>query len=451
MMLRRLILAGGTLPLALTLVLALASRAATSAPAPDWPNWRGPTFNGAAPEQSLPTQFSRTEGLAWSSPLPGPSAATPIVFGDRVFISSTDSAGGSLVALCLDRKTGRELWRHKVADGISRDERSNYASPSPLTDGKHVWFFYGQGDLAAYTLDGTKVWARNIQNDFGAFAFQWTFSSSPLLHDGRLYLQVLQRNVPVNGRGKTDGPIESFLLAMSPDTGKDLWRHVRPSDARAESQESYSTPLPFLHEGRPEILITGGDCISGHDPATGRELWRWGTWNPERISHWRLVPSAAFGGGVVLACGPKGSSIFAIKAGQSGTLAENGYAWKSAERELSSDVSTPLFYKGRFYVLNSDRRMLLAVEPATGNILWKGELPGRSKVEASPTAADGKIYVISMSGDAYVLGTGDKFEVLHSTPMGDESDRDIRASIAIARGQLFIRTGKTLFAVGPKN
>lgn len=177
-----------------------------SAPAPDWPNWRGPTFNGAAPEQALPTQFTRTEGLAWSSPLPGPSAATPIVLGDRVFISSTDSAGGSLVALCLDRKTGRELWRHKVADGISRDERSNYASPSPLTDGKHVWFFYGQGELVAYTLDGAN-WSRNIQNDFGAFAFQWTFASSPLLHDGRLYLQVLQRNVPVNGRGKTDGPI----------------------------------------------------------------------------------------------------------------------------------------------------------------------------------------------------------------------------------------------------
>ncbi|MBL9139360.1 MAG: PQQ-binding-like beta-propeller repeat protein [Verrucomicrobiales bacterium] len=443
MMIRRFLLAGSA--------LLLTSAVSAPAWAQDWANWRGPTYNGAAPEQRLPTKFSRTEGLAWSAPLPGPSAATPIISGNRVFISSTDPGAGSLLAMCLDRQTGRELWRHKVAEGIHRDERSNYASPSPLTDGKHVWFFYGQGDLVAYTVEGTEVWRRNIQTDYGAFAFQWTFASSPLLHDGRLYLQVLQRNAPVNGRGRTDGPIESFLLALSPTTGKELWRHVRPSDARAESLEAYSTPLPFLHNGRPEILITGGDCISGHDPSTGRELWRWGTWNPERITHWRLVPSPAFGGGVVLACGPKGSPIFAIKAGQSGTLPDTGFAWKSAERELSTDVSTPLFYQGRFFVLNSDRRMLLKVEPATGAILWKGELPGRAKVEASPTAADGKIYLISMSGEAYVVGTGDQFEVLHSTPMSDETDRDVRASIAIAHGQLFLRTGKTLFAVGPKS
>lgn len=431
-----------------------AALAATVAGTPlfaqDWPQWRGPTFNGAATEQKLPDHFSRTEGVAWTAPMPGPSAATPVISGNRVFVSSTDASSRSLIALALDRTTGKELWRHTVADGDRRDERSNYSGPSPVTDGTHAWFFYGQGELVAYTVEGQEVWRRNLQKDFGAFAFQWTFSASPLLHDGRLYLQILQRDTPVQGRGRTDGPIESFLLALDPKSGKDLWRHVRPSEAKQESLEAYSTPVPYTHNGRTEILITGGDCISGHDPATGREFWRWGTWNPERIGHWRLVPSPVAGNGFALACGPKGSPIFAVKSGQNGTLKDDGYAWKSTDRELSSDVSTPLFYRNRFYVVNSDKRQLLCVEPATGNILWKGEFPGRAKIEASPTAADGKIYVINHSGEVYVAGTGDKFEVLHSTPMGDEGERDLRSSIALAHGTLFIRTGKSLHAVGPR-
>ncbi len=434
-----------------SLALALALLQATaSAQGQDWPNWRGPTHDGAATEQKIPSTFSRTEGLSWSVTLPGPSAATPVVQADRVFVSSTDAADRSLLALALDRKSGKELWRHKVADGDRKDNRSNYAASSPVTDGRHVWFLYGQGDLVAYTVEGMQVWRRNLQKDFGDFAFQWTFAASPLLHDGRLYLQVLQRNEPVGGRGRTDGPIESFLLAVDPLTGKDLWRHVRPSEASAESLEAYSTPMPYTHAGRTEILITGGDCISGHDPATGREFWRWGTWNPRRIPHWRLVVSPIAGDGMALACGPKGSPVFAVKLGQSGTLAESGFAWQSPERGLSSDVSTPLFYRGRFYVVNSDDRLLFCVEPATGKILWQGEFPGRAKIESSPVAADGRIHLINHAGDVYVAGTGDRFELLHQTAMGEDGDRDIRSSIAIAHGQLFIRTHKTLYAVGPK-
>jgi outer membrane protein assembly factor BamB len=432
--------------------VALAAALAATAPlrAQDWPSWRGPNHDGSAPDQKAPATFSKTDGVAWTASLPGPAAATPVIHGKHVLVSSTDAASRSLVAMALDRTSGRELWRHTVAEGDRRDERSNYAGPSPITDGTHAWFFYGQGELVAYTLDGKEAWRRNLQKDFGAFAFQWTFSASPLLHDGRLYLQVLQRNVPVGGRGRTDGPIESFVLTVDPATGKDIWRHVRPSEAQQESLEAYSTPVPVQHNGRAEFLITGGDCISGHDPVTGRELWRWGTWNPTRIGHWRLVPSPVAGAGVALACGPKGSPVFGVKLGQNGTLPDNGFTWKSEDRDLSSDVSTPLFYRGRFYVVNSDRRMLLCVEPGTGKIVWKGEFPGRSKIEASPTAADGRIYVMNHAGDVYVAGTGDTFEVLHSTPMADEGDRELRSSVAIAHGHLFIRTGKTLYSIGPK-
>ncbi len=432
----------------LLVMAAVAALVGIRVPAQDWPQWRGPRFDGSAPEQKLPVKFSRTEGVAWTAPMPGPAASTPVVYGDRVFVSSVDTATKRLLAIGIDRRSGKELWRHEVAEGDRRDDRSTYASPSPVTDGKLVWFFFGQGDLVAYTVEGKEVWRRNIQKDHGAFAFGWTFSTSPVLFDGRMYLQVLQRNVPVQGRGRTDGPIESYLLAMDPQTGRDLWRHVRPANAREESLESFNTPTPFTHAGRTELLVSGGDCITGHDPVNGKELWRWATWNPERIPHWRLVPSPVGGGGAVLACAPKGSPVYAFKAGSQGTLADDGYLWKSEDRELSSDVSTPLFYKGRFFVVNSDRRILLCVEPLTGKVLWKGEFPGRAKIEASPVAADGKIYLINHAGEVYVAGTGDAFELLHSTMLGDEGDRDTRSSVALAHGQLFIRTAKTLYAIG---
>jgi outer membrane protein assembly factor BamB len=426
-------------------------KAADAAAVSEWLHWRGPTYTGAAAEQPAPEKFGKDEGVAWTAPMHGGSASTPVVTSDRVFVSSADPRSRALYAAGLDRSTGRELWRHKVADGDRRDERSDYASPSPVSDGKRVWFFYGQGELVSYSKDGEELWRRNIQDDHGPFAFQWTPASSPLLHDGRLYIQVLQRNVPVNGRGRSDGPNDSYLLAIDPDTGKDLWRHVRPSEARAESLEAFTSPVPFEHEGKTEILISGGDCISGHNPANGSEYWRWGTWNPQRITHWRLVPSPVAGGGMVLACAPKGGAVYAIKAGQSGTLPDDGYTWMSEDRDVSTDVSTPLFYRGRFFVLNSDKRILSCVEPASGKVLWKGDIPGRAKIEASPTAADGKIYVMNFSGDVFVLGAGDKFEVLHTAPMGGPEDRSSRASIPIADGQLFIRTATTLYAVGGKS
>lgn len=422
-----------------------------AASAQDWPHWRGPAHDGSAPDQNVPKTFGRTEGVAWTVPMPGEAASTPVIAGDRIFVSSADATDRSLVALCLDRRTGKELWRHKIAEGDRKDDRSNFASSSPVTDGKHVWFFFGQGDLVAYTVEGAEVWRRNIQKDHGPFAFLWTFSSSPLLFEGRLYLQVLQRNVPVQGRGRTGEPNDPYLLAIDPASGRDLWRKVRPSDAREESREAFTSPVPYVHGGRSLLLLAGGDCLTGHDPANGDEVWRWGTWNPTRITHWRLVTSPVGGAGIALACGPKGAPVFAVKTDSKGTLPEDGYAWKSAERELSSDVSTPLFYRGRFYVVNSDRRMIFAVQPADGKILWQGELPGRAKIEASPTAADGRIHVINHAGEVSVVGTGDRFEVLHTTPMGDETDRFVRASIAIAHGHLFVRTTRQLYAIGSKD
>lgn len=441
----------------LLLVFGLAAASVTgAAPASqDWPNWRGPFFNGSAEASGLPVKFSPTEGLVWSTELPGPSAATPVTWGDSVFVSSTEPEAQQLLALCLDRKTGAVKWRQNVGTGyraggrgndIQIDERSNYASPSPVTDGKRVIFFYGNGDLVAFDFTGKKLWQRSVQRDYGDFNFNWTFASTPQLYDGRLYVQVLQRDQPVSGRGRPGA--ESYLLALEPATGKELWRAVRPSPARMESREAYSTPIPFENNGRKEILISGGSLLSGHDAGTGTELWRWGTWDPGyQHPSLRLVPSPVAGGGVILGCGPKREPVYAVRAGASGDVTANGLAWRSEPGSpITTDVPTPLFYRGKFYVLSDVRKALTCVEPATGSVVWSTAIPGFSMCWGSPTGADGKIYLISLSGEVRVVDAA-KGDILATNPMA-EGENEIRSTIAIAHNQLLIRTNTRLFCVG---
>jgi outer membrane protein assembly factor BamB len=415
----------------------------------NWPHWRGPHFDGSTDEKNLPAEFSKTQGVAWKASLPGSSAATPIIWEDRVFLSCADEQSKGMRALCLDRKSGKILWNQEVGAGYNYDEKSNFASPSPVTDGNVAVFLYGNGEVAAFDLAGKKLWGKSLQKEYGAFAYQWTYGASPTIYDKQVLIQVLNRNQPVHGRGKTDGPIDSYILSLEPQTGKELWRHVRPSDAKQESQEAYSSVIPFEHNGRTELLVAGGDCITGHNSKDGTELWRWGTWNPERITHWRLVPSPVAGNGIILACAPKGSPVYAFKAGAKGTQTDSVLAWKSSEREVSSDVATPLFYKGKFYILRGEQRPTISrVDPTTGKVEWMGEIENRTKIESSPTGADDKIYFQNFHGDVFVVGTGDSFKLISTVPMGDEGDSQNRSSIAAAAGQLFIRTGHTLYCVG---
>jgi outer membrane protein assembly factor BamB len=418
-----------------------------AAQAENWPQFRGPLYNGSTTETNLPTKWSLTENVRWSIDLPGPSSATPAVWGDQVFVSSTDLQNDALKAFCFDRLTGRLLWQHDVAKGVRKDTRSTFSGPSPATDGKVVVFWYGNGDLVAYDLAGSKQWQKNV----GPFAFQWTFSTSPVIYDGKLFLQILQRDTAVGGQGLPSGN-PSFILALDPATGKELWKQERPSSAAAESLESFATPMPFEYEGRRELLVVGGDVITGHDVATGKELWRWGTWNPERIGHWRLVPSPIAGNGVVLACAPKKSPIYAVPLGKTGTIPTNQLLWISdvtdtAQRHLSSDVPTPAFYDGDFFILNESRNSLSRVEPRTGKIKWTMETPGRSKYEASPLAADGKLYLINFDGEVSVVNAADG-KLINVVPMDPDPKGFIRSSVIAAHGNLFIRTENRLYCIG---
>lgn len=415
--------------------------------ASNWPHWRGPNFNGSTDESGLPATFSKTENVKWVADLPGPAAATPIIWNDHVFLNGVNQQEKTTLAMALDRKSGKVLWSKETGSGIDRDNRSNFASPSPVTDGKLVYFFYGNGELVAFDFAGTKIWSRNLEKDYGPFAFQWTFSSSPTVDQQQVIMQVLQRNKPVHGRGNPNG--ESYLLSLDPKTGKNIWKMARASEAREESLEAFSTPIPVLVNGYPQLLIAGGDCLSATHPKTGAELWRWGTWNPERITHWRLVPSPVAGQGMALVCGPKGSPIYAVKLdGAKGTLPDTGFAWKTEDRDLSSDVATPLFYNNKFFILNGDKNILAKVEPATGKVVWKGELGLRVKIESSPTGADGKLYFMNFKGEVVVADAGDAFKILHRAAMGDAGDDMLRSSIAVSQGNLFIRTGNKLYCIG---
>jgi outer membrane protein assembly factor BamB len=420
---------------------------AQASQAANWPQWRGPHFNGFTDETPLPEKWSKTNQVVWARDLPGSGAATPAIWGNKVLISSTDETNQTLQAMCLDRVSGEIIWSKNVAVGIHRDNRSTYASPSPVTNGKQAIFFYGNGELVAFDMEGEKLWGFNVEKKWGEFTFQWTFSSSPLLFGDTLYLQVLQRNVPVHGKGFKDRPNLSYIAAMDPATGKTKWKITRPSKARMESLEAFSTPVPYTHDGRTEILITGGDALTGHDPKTGNELWRWGTWNPNRITHWRLVPSPIAGDGIVLACAPKKDPIYAVRLGGNGTLSDASLAWVSKDnRSLSSDVPTPAFAYGDFFILSDVRGTLSRVEPRSGKIKWSRELPGRSKYEASPLVADGKVYLLNFAGQVVIVDT-DTGDVRANISMGERGDNMTRSSIAAAHGHLFIRVNRKLYCI----
>lgn len=422
--------------------------------AQDWSNWRGPNFNGSVEAKNLPVTFSTTDKVKWQLDLDGVGASTPIIAGDYLFTTAANEKRMQLEALCIDYKSGRVLWRKNAGSGyrpagdgdaIRLGSRSNYASPSPISDGQSVVFFFGNGDLVCYHSSGQERWRRNIQKEEGDFSFQWTFSATPTLFNGKVYLPVLQRDEKVHGRGK-DGN-ESYINCYDLKTGKKLWKYFRKSPAKKESLESFTTIIPHKINGNDTLVLAGGDILTGHDPNSGKVLWTWGTWNKNhREKWWRLVPTVTPGpDNIFVVCAPKKDPVYAIQVdGVNGAK----LLWKSEDRgKVTSDVPTPLYYMNHLFVLSDVRKALSKVNVKTGEVLWSVETPGNSKYRSSPLGADGKVYTMNHSGDVVVYDANNG-QRLAINKMGGDDDARIRASIISVDNQLFIRTESKIYCIG---
>lgn len=430
----------------LALALGLASVTAPTF-AENWPQWRGPNLNGSANEANLPEKLDEST-LAWFADLPGRGASTPIIWDEKVFVSS-QGTDGKLSAHCFERKSGKPLWTKEIALGSTVKNLADLASPSAATDGKVVIFYFGSGDLAAFDLDGKELWKRNIQKDHGPFYYQWIYGSTGLLHNGKLIIPVLQRDKPA-GRGEAGGatkPMESYLVALDPATGEQMWKVNRPDEATMESKESYCTPIPWQRpDGKTELLIVGGDVVTGHDFDTGKELWRAGDWNPKKEMWWRLVPSVVVAGDLAIACAPKGGPVMAYKLGAdvgNGTAARMAWSTKS----FTSDVAVPLYYQGNLYVLEGEKKALTCVDPKTGEVKWSQKINSRPVFRASPTGADGKVYCMNEAGDIYVFSATEP-KILSESSL--KSQNKSHATISAAGGMLYVRTGDKLYCFGKK-
>lgn len=441
-------------------LLSLLAAATSFAQAENWPNWRGPNQDGSSPEKGLPAKFSKTEGVKWAAELPGLSASVPAVWGDKVFITAPIVEEKKLLGLCYDAKTGKELWRKVISEGgLQWDNKSNFASPSPVTDGERVVFLFANAIAASYDLAGNLQWKRDISETHGAFATQWTYGSSPALDGGKLYIQVLQHNEPFEFQGFQKGSpgkdMTSYILAIDPNTGKDLWKHLRKTPAQIESLDAFSSPVFTTYGGKRLMLISGGDTLTTHDAATGEEIARLTTWNLAGDGYnkfFRLVASPVAGEGIALVCAPKNSPVFAMPLDSKGKEVQP--LWTSDPKVVTTDVSTPAFYQGKFYVVDSGRRTVSCVEPKTGKVVWTGATTSKAKFESSPTVADGKLYITNFWGEVYVVKAGgDQFEQLSVNDMGNGTKPNgdagsARSSIAVANGSLFIRTQDKLYCVG---
>ena len=398
--------------------------------ADNWPQWRGPNLNGVSNEKNLPVKWNGEENVSWKVPMPGMSGSTPIIWRDRIFLNVAD--GDNLFLWCLNKTNGEVLWKKPLGSGTVKMRKQNMSSPSAVTDGRSVYVMTGTGILKGFDFNGKELWTRDIQKDYGQFGLQWGYASSPLLHEDSLYVQVLHGM-------KTDDP--SYVMRIDKKNGKTLWKVDRPTNAIRESPDSYTTPALLRYGKTTEIVITGGDCVTGHDPATGKELWRANGLNPDNNPNYRIVASPIIFDNIIYAP-TRIKPLLALKAGGRGDITSSHVLWSTGN---GPDVPTPVTDGKYFYVVN-DRGIMFCFDAKTGAEVYANQRLKPAAYSGSPVLADGKIYVTNEEGLTTVVAAGPKFEVLAENPLNDY----VLSSPAISDGQIFIRTTQHLYAIGKK-
>lgn len=393
----------------------------------NWPNWRGPKGDGTSAETGLPLRWSTTENVTWKLAMPDVTGSTPVVWGDTIFLSTADQ--GKVWLWAISRAKGEVKWKSELAAADAKVRKGNMSSPSPVTDGKTVWAMSGNGHVRAFDFAGKELWHRDFWKDYGKFGLNHGYGSSPLLMADGLVIQVLHGM-------HTDDP--SYVVKLDLKTGKTLWKVERPTDAQTESPDSYTTPVTIQHQGKTQIVVTGGDYVTGHDPATGKELWRGGGMNPRGNPMNRIVASPVVLGDLVFVP-TRVNPMQAFKPVASGKPV---LAWDTPN---GPDVPTPVTDGKLLYMIN-DRGIVYCFDAQTGKEVYGGQRIKPAAYSSSPVLADGRIYMTNEEGTTVVLKTGPVFEVLAENALDDYT----LSSPAISDGQIFLRTKGWLYCIGKR-
>ncbi|HKB00571.1 MAG TPA: PQQ-binding-like beta-propeller repeat protein [Gemmataceae bacterium] len=424
----------------------------------DWPQFRGPYATGVADGQHPPTTWDVKSGtnVRWKTPIPGMGHSCPVVWGDRVVLTTAISSAdpdpkvrtgnyGDVASvndvsqhtwqvLCLDRETGKMLWTRTAYEGVPKIKRhlkGSQANCTPATDGKRVVACFGSEGLYCYDFEGKLLWKRDLSTIDSSFAidreYEWGFGSSPVIHDGLAVLQF-------------DLSRDSFIAAYSLEDGSRVWATPR------DEIPSWSTPTVWKNSKRTEIVTNAAQYARGYDPATGKELWRLA-----KKSEVTIPTPVPDGDRVFVVSGNRPiQPIFALKPGASGDISlkegqtKNEFvAWGTMRG--GPYMPTPIVYGPHLYVC-SNAGVVTCYEAATGMQVYRERIGGLSYT-ASPVAADGRVYFVSEQGEVRVVRAGATFELLAVNDMGDVC----MACPAISRGALFVRTQHALVALGGKS
>ena len=394
-----------------------------------WPQFRGPNHQGTSSETSLPLKWSPTENIAWKTEIPGDSWSSPIVYGDRTFVTTATDNGQTARMICVQTKSGKILWNTEILQQVPRkkESRNSYASPTPATDGSLVYACYGDGSFAALNLAGEIVWTNREHKFYG----QHGLGTSFILQDGML---IMGRDGSSEGQDKKEGwqkPWDkSYVVALDAKTGRQLWK-----TGRGLSRISHGAPAIWNRNGTAQVVSEAGDVVQGFDLKTGERLW-----TSEVLGEGK-VPSTVLGDGLVFTSGGWGGkeTIKAFRIEGKGDLKETNLVWE--QKKGMPKVPSMIYLKPHLFAI-TDGGVASCMRAETGEIVWQERVGGN--FSASPVAADGKIFFLSDNCETTIIEAGPEFKVLARNSLNEK----VQASMAISQGHLFIRTEKNLICVG---
>ena len=404
-------------PLIVCLALAAGSVSSIGKADSNWPGWRGPLQTGHSLETGFPHEWS-DGNVAWKSDLPGDGHSSPVIWGDRIFLTAALENGRERVALCVGRKGGKILWEKSLWKGEPEKthKMNGWASSTCATDGKRVYAFFGKGGgLFCLSTDGELLWNRPL----GDFPSPWGTAACPILVDGL----VIQN---------CDSEGDSFLLAVDAKTGKEVWRTPR------ESLRGWSTPVLIETAARREVVLQGETGVRAYDPKSGNQLWQ------TSGSRGRGTPTVTPANGLLYVIPGRGGELTALRPGGSGDVTASHKEWGTARK--GRDLSSPIVIGDFVLIISQKGGILTCYDAVTGKAHWQERLGGNHS--ASPVAFDGLAGFISEDGEAVLIRPGKELDIVSRSALTSGDDEIFRSTIIPSGGQLFIRSTKRLYCVG---